>query len=204
AVLRAGFWHESLGRPVQIIVPKVALPWRRIDLSLLDEAARQRRLADILVQERAERFDLSAPPLLRFTLIRLAAESHRLVLTHHHIFVDGLAIPFLVQEVLAFYAHGGDARWLGDVLPRVTPYRDYLAWIAAQDHGAEIAAWREALAGLSEPTRLAPYDPKRALLAPEQLTLALSTSLTAALAAQGRRHRGPLHTPMPAGWGDLP
>ena len=47
--------------------------------------------------------------------------------------------------------------------PRVTPYRDYLAWIAAQDRAAAIAAWREALAGLEEATRLAPHDPGRAL-----------------------------------------
>ena len=37
-------------------------------------------------------------------------------------------------------------------LPRVTPYRDYLAWIARQDHDAAVAAWRETLAGLDEPT----------------------------------------------------
>ena len=41
-------------------------------------------------------------------------------------------------------------------LPRVTPYRDYLAFIAGQDRAAALAAWREALAGLEEGTRLAP------------------------------------------------
>ena len=71
ASLRAGFQHENLSRPVQIIVPRVEVPWRSIDLSLLDEAARAERLADILAEDCAERFDLSAPPLLRFALIRL-------------------------------------------------------------------------------------------------------------------------------------
>ena len=47
-------------------------------------------------------------------------------------------------------------------LPRVTPYRDYLAWLAAQDRAAAIAAWREALAGLEEATHVAPPDPARA------------------------------------------
>ena len=59
ASLRAGFRHESLSRPVQIIVPQVAAPWRSIDLSLLDEAEREQRLAGILAQDRAERFDLA-------------------------------------------------------------------------------------------------------------------------------------------------
>ena len=38
ASLRAGFQHENLSRPVQIIVPQVTAPWRSIDLSLLDDA----------------------------------------------------------------------------------------------------------------------------------------------------------------------
>ena len=40
ASLRAGFRHENLSRPVQIIVPRVEAPWRSIDLSLLDDADR--------------------------------------------------------------------------------------------------------------------------------------------------------------------
>ena len=38
ASLRASFRHENLSRPVQIILPRVTVPWRRIDLSLLDDA----------------------------------------------------------------------------------------------------------------------------------------------------------------------
>src|SRR5262249_51012661 len=37
ASLRAAFEHENLSRPVQVIVPQVAVPWRSIDLSLLND-----------------------------------------------------------------------------------------------------------------------------------------------------------------------
>ena len=63
---------------------------------------------DILTQDRAERFDLASPPLLRCTLIRLAADQHRLVLTSHHILMDGWSMPILVQELLTLYAQRGD------------------------------------------------------------------------------------------------
>ena len=46
---------------------------------------------------------------------------------------------------------GGD----GAALARVTPYRDYLAWLARQDRAAALAAWQEALAGLEEATHVA-------------------------------------------------
>src|ERR1044071_7048258 len=99
-----------------------------------------------------ERLDLSAPPLMRFALIRLSAERHRLLISNHHLLMDGWSAPILVSEILAAYAARGSA----DALPSVTPYRDYLAFLAGQDHAAALGVWREALNGLEEGTRLAP------------------------------------------------
>ena len=185
---------------MQIIVPRVAPPWRSIDLSLLDDsgprAAPGRHPGGRIAPSASI---LPAPPLIRFTLIRLSADEHRLVLTNHHILMDGWSMPVLVQELLTLYAHKGDAA----ALPRVTPYRDYLAWIAAQDRAAAIAAWREALAGLEEATRLAPHDPGRAPVAPEQITLSLSETLTAALSRQARRQGLTLNTFIQAAWAIL-
>ena len=199
ASLRAAFQHENLSRPVQVIVPKVVPPWRNIDLSLLHAADREQRLAGILAEDRAERFDLASPPLIRSTLIRLSTDEHRLVLTHHHVLMDGWSTPVVAQELLTLYAHKGDA----GALPRVTPYRDYLAWIAAQDRAAATAAWREALAGLEEGTRLASPDRARAPIAPEQIALDLSESLTAALTRQARAQGLTLNTFIQAAWAIL-
>ena len=71
ASLRAGFRHEQLSRPVQVIVARRAVPWRLIDLSGHDAAAQQRELTAIVEADRLERFDLAVPPLMRFALIRL-------------------------------------------------------------------------------------------------------------------------------------
>ena len=53
---------------------------------------------------------LPLPPLMRFALIRLAAEQHRVVLTHHHLLMDGWSLPVLVGELLRLYAHKGIVR----------------------------------------------------------------------------------------------
>ena len=121
------------------------------------------------------------------------------MLTTHHMVLDGWSMPVLVGELLTLYAHRGDA----DALPRVTPYRDYLAWLAGQDRAAAVAAWREALAGLEEGTRLASPDPGRAPVVPEQIVLALSASVTAALTQQARQRGLTLNTVMQAAWGIL-
>ena len=46
ASLRAGFRHEQLSRPVQVVVARAAVPWRLIDLSGHDAAEQQRELSE--------------------------------------------------------------------------------------------------------------------------------------------------------------
>ena len=172
-------------RPVQVVLPRVAAPWRLIDLSGLDAAGQQERLTEIVEDDRLERFDLAAPPLIRFALIKLAAERHRLLISNHHLLMDGWSAPILVRELLEVYGRGGSAAWL----PRVTPYRDYLALIARQDRAAALSAWRESLAGLEEGTRLAGLLTRaaaadrnpaaRQAVAPERIELSLGGGLSA-------------------------
>jgi hypothetical protein len=199
SALRAGFHNEGLGRPVQVILPEVPLPWRTVDLSTLDGPAREEHLANFLAHDRAQRFELSCAPLLRFTLIRLALDRHQLVFTHHHIVMDGWSLPVLVKELLTLYVQRGDS----GILPQVTPYGRYLAWIATQDPVKAQAAWQSELAGLEEPTLLAPVQPGRALTMPERITCELTEGLTQALTRQARAHGLTLNTILQGAWAIL-
>ena len=198
-MLRAGFQHDGLARPVQVIVPHVRIKWYSIDLSSFHEAEREDRLTHLLTQDRRERFDLSAAPILRCTLIRVGSDEHQLMPTNHHILMDGWSLPILVRELLALYADKADA----GALPRLTPYRDYLAWLARQDRIAAIAAWREVLAGLEQPTRLVEHEVERARRDPEELTLSVGTALTATLTQRARDNGVTLNTIVQAVWGIL-
>ncbi|MEU7469472.1 amino acid adenylation domain-containing protein, partial [Streptomyces sp. NPDC044984] len=152
ANLRAAFVHDVTDTPVQVIARDPGLPWRTADLSGLpdtEQAAQSDRIADA---ELAERFDPARPPLLRAALLRLGDKRHRLVLTHHHLLLDGWSVPVLARDLFALYAAGGPAA----TLPRVAPYGDYLRWLAAQDRDQAHAAWARALDGVDEPTLVAP------------------------------------------------
>ena len=187
ASLRAGFRHEGLSRPVQVIVPR-ARGAVAADRSV--GAGRGRSASGgwsgLWRQDRLERFDLGAPPLMRFALIRLAADRHRLVLSNHHLLMDGWSAPVLVRELLTLYARGGDAA----ALPRVTPYRDYLAFIAGQDRGggACVLAGGAGRAGGGDAAGAARCG-GGAAVAPEQIVLALEAALSAALSGRARGQR---------------
>ncbi|WP_203925095.1 condensation domain-containing protein, partial [Rugosimonospora africana] len=67
ANLRAGFRYRRSGQPVQVIPREVVVPWRQVDLSGLPQADREAELTRLLTEDRDHRFDMSRPPLVRFT-----------------------------------------------------------------------------------------------------------------------------------------
>ena len=200
ASLRAGFQHENLNRPVQVIVSSAVPRWESIDLSELDTAGRDARVAEIVARDRAEPFALGSPPLIRFTLIRLGRQEHRLLLTSHHILLDGWSLPVLVRELFSIYAQKGD----GASLPRVTPYRDYLAWIAAQDrHRLTMAGLAGGLRQPEEPAALWRKTRGGRELRPKRSALRWNESATAALSQAARRQGLTLNTYVQAAWSIL-
>ncbi|AHH95957.1 non-ribosomal peptide synthetase [Kutzneria albida] len=197
ANLRAGFAYDGLGRAVQVVLREVDLPWSEHDLSALDEAELAAEIERITVADRARRFDTGSAPLLRFMLLRLAEDRYRLVLTNHHIVLDGWSIPLVARELFALYVTGGE-----DVdLPPVVPYRNYLAWVAAQDAEDARRHWQQVLDGVDGPTLIAPPDPARAPVVPDEITVAVPGDLAGRLVDVARECGITLNTLMQAAWG---
>ncbi|MFE3627869.1 amino acid adenylation domain-containing protein [Streptomyces goshikiensis] len=194
--LRAGFWHEGVPQPVQFVPAEVSFALGRVDLSDDPSPSAVRRV------ERAElnhRFALHKPPLLRMALARRGPDDHLLIVTVHHVLVDGWSMPLLVGDLLALYENGGDLA----ALPPVRPYREYLAWLRRQDAPAAEGAWRGALAGLDGATLVAPSDPSRTSVRPGVHRLELSEGATAGLKAAARRLGTTPSTVIEAAWGLL-
>ncbi|GGQ17981.1 hypothetical protein GCM10010249_40670 [Streptomyces roseolilacinus] len=182
--LRAAFRHEGTAEPVQVICDDVRLPWAEHDLSALPGERRAREARRLAAEDRDRRFDMAAPPLLRFLLLRLGDGRSRLLLTAHHILWDGWSTATLLRELFTLYARGGDAR----ALPPATGHRAHLAWLARQDREASRHAWATALKDLAGPTLVAEGAPEPA---PRQEHLSgeldeeLTGRLTARLSARG-------------------
>ncbi|MFE2875049.1 amino acid adenylation domain-containing protein [Streptomyces roseus] len=183
--LRSAFTDQGLDGPAQIVVESVEVPWDAVDLGGLGAADREREWRRLLAADRARRFDLERPPLVRFTLVRFGAAEHRLVMTNHHIVWDGWSSAVLLRELLTGYAEQTSGAASGAVAEAV-PYRSHLDWLARQDDGAAETAWSTALAGLEEPTLLGAADPNRIDALPERIAVELSAELTARLTARAR------------------
>jgi pristinamycin I synthase-3/4 len=190
--LRAGFVHRGLETPVQVVQDRVEVPWHTHDLSGLTPAEQEEREAAVLTEDAALRFDLTAPPLLRFTLLRFSDTRHRLLVADHHILLDGWSTPLLWEELFALYR--------GEEPGPVTPFREYLAWLSRQDHEEAADAWRAYLAGVPGPTRVAPAEPAPGVL-PHTTSALLSEELTDALTRACARAGVTLNTALQTAWG---
>ncbi|EID54023.1 non-ribosomal peptide synthetase [Saccharomonospora xinjiangensis] len=162
-VLRAGFTGDGAARPVQYLADGVEVPIIEHVVDGEDEAS------ETLALDRRRRFDLTQPPLFRLLVLRMPDGRDRLVVTHHLVLWDGWSAWLVLEDLLSLYEGQRD-------LPRPGSYRDYLAWLATQDDGAALDAWRATLAGLTEPTLLGGENARPSIPADVHATLSRQDS----------------------------
>ncbi len=179
---------EQFDQPVQIIPADPMAAWQYIELDS------EEQVQQVCAADRAAVCDLAEPPAFRVALIRTAEERHRVVLTNHHIVLDGWSLPILLGEIFAGY--------YGQRMPAATPYRRFVSWLADRDLEVARAAWREVLAGLDTPTLVAP--PSRSGLGRRGATSSrVPEQTTRALVELARACHTTVNTVLQAAWAQL-
>ena len=181
-VLRSAFWADDVPHPVAAIVIDPDVTPEVVDLSDLSEIGEH--LDRITADDRLRTFELPAPPLARFTVIRTRRHD-RLIFSYHFLLLDGWSREQLLRELFAEYAAARTGTPAGLPAPHAD-FTDYLSWLAGRDRDASARRWAEALSGLPGPSLLVPAavgtEPTLAL----RLDVTLSEDRTAALIARAR------------------
>ena len=84
-LLRVSFAATHRGQPVQLVHRHCPIPWQYHDLTDLDPDTGRERSLGFECTDRQTRFTLDQAPLIRATLLRLAPNQHRLLLTQHQL-----------------------------------------------------------------------------------------------------------------------
>jgi len=193
--LRTTFAWKHGKAPVQIVHRRAPLDWRVEPATDLDA---------FLERDRAQGFQLEKAPPLRMTLIRQGEDRHTLVLTHHHLIVEGWSWSILSRE--AFDAYRALQRGEQPEQAAVSPtFRDFVAWLGRQDHSEAESWWRAELADLAAPTPLpmARPAPPQTSRHWEEETRPLPAALAEALATAARRERVTQAAVFQVAWGIL-
>ncbi|AVE03295.1 non-ribosomal peptide synthetase [Pseudomonas palleroniana] len=191
-ILRSGFlWQTELEQPLQVVYKQARLPFTELDWR--ERADRAQALDDRAQAARTQGFVLEQAPLLSLSVVRTAASSYHLIYTNHHMLMDGWSGSQLFGEVLQQYA--------GEALPAPTGrYRDYIAWLQAQDKAVSEAFWKDQLANLREPTRLAREVRDAQPGANGEYRLSLDAAQTEQLKAFAQRNKVTLNTLVQGAW----
>jgi amino acid adenylation domain-containing protein/FkbM family methyltransferase len=211
--LRTSFHWQDLPKPLQVVEKPSGVPldwtvvdWRERATTPEPNERLDERFEELVAADRARPFQLSKAPLERLTLVREAAERHRLLWSFHHLLLDGWSIPLVLADVFAFYR--AETTGAEPELPPVTPYRDYILWLKAQDPAASEEYWRRALAGFTEPTPVALDAPGPGTATPEGeaglSTLRREVAVSRAeLEATAKAFRVTVNTLVQGAWGLL-
>ncbi|HSS48117.1 MAG TPA: amino acid adenylation domain-containing protein [Thermoanaerobaculia bacterium] len=113
-------------------------------------------------REAAERFDFERGPLIRALLLRLRDDQHRLVLTCHHVILDGRSLSLLLAELSDLYR--GELTGAPANLPPALSLASFLSREQQRQAGNESARaleyWVDEL-GARAPVLDLPYDRPR-------------------------------------------
>ncbi len=208
--------HETLrttfdsdqGKPFVVIHEhlKPAIDFR--DLSDTEPVERERRARRIAAEEAVKPFNLHDGPLMRLTVIRLAEQSHLLILNMHHIISDGWSTSVLMHEVSLLYrafANGGE----NPLPPLPLQYTDYAIWqrrwLVDEVLEQQLAYWKEKIGPNPPPLQL-PTDfarPAMQTFNGAVLDHSLDGKLTEAVKELALKNNHTLYMVLMAAWNTL-
>ncbi|HEV7590472.1 MAG TPA: amino acid adenylation domain-containing protein, partial [Longimicrobium sp.] len=154
--------HESLrtayraqdGQVVQVVEAEVRSPVEVIDVRDRigpDFGAGVRRL---VAEDGIRPFDLTQPPLMRISLLRVSDERYAQIVNVHHIATDGWSMPLIcreIDELYSAYQAGLPSPYPEDPALR---YVDYAVWqrrtLVGESLDKQVRFWRDHLAGAEQ------------------------------------------------------
>ncbi len=149
--LRTTFAEGADGEPHQVVAPFQPPGLPRVDLASLPAARARAEAGRQAAREARRAFDLERGPVARALLLRLGEEQHELLFCCHHIAFDGWSMGILGRQLGALYS----AFAAGRPSPLAAPafqVGDFAVWqrrwLAGEALEAQLAYWRERLAGI--------------------------------------------------------
>lgn len=193
---------------LQIIHPAMPITLPITPLDAVAEASREEKLWESIRAEASAPIDLAAGPLVRALLFRLADQDHVLMITTHHIIVDGWSQSVIQQDLWAIY----DAL-TKETQPNLPPmpiqYGDFAhwqeEWLKSDAATEQIGYWKKRLQPplpvLEFPTDRPPTN--RPASHPAMETLLFSPDLTQSLKELTRAEGVTFFTVMLTGYAAL-
>ncbi|MBP2436782.1 non-ribosomal peptide synthetase [Microbacterium amylolyticum] len=201
AVLRTAISYRNTDDPFQVVMRERTMPVEVVDLRRDGDALS--RLDDVKAADRFRGFDLAADPLMRATVLLVDDDTTHLLLTFHHIVLDGWSLGPLFATLFEYL---GEAQERGEIIQRREehPFGRYIDWCQSVPSADAEHFWAERLSGYERKT-LIPVDAAVSVDATvtRMHTVQLGSEVVSAMARASREWRVSASTIFHAAWGVL-
>jgi len=201
AVLRTAFVHEGIENPLQVVLRDRPPEFRSRDWRGMALDEQQRRIDQFRREDRSRGFDLQRDVLLRVSLFRLADDLHELVLSYHHMVIDGWCLSVVYRDLVDSYhalCQGQEPH-----LPPVAPYRRFIDWLAGRDRWEARRYWGLYTAGYDQAATFARWRSGSGGPQMSETQLVLDASVTKGLKRLAAESEVTLSTVLQCLWGLL-
>jgi amino acid adenylation domain-containing protein/non-ribosomal peptide synthase protein (TIGR01720 family) len=152
SILRTSIHGEGLKEALQVVSKEVEPTWELLDWSAKPLTKIESSWIEYLNHDRLKPLDLSAAPVMRFTLIRLEQGRWKFLWSLPALFLDGWSWPIVFREASVRYKALLENR--SPQLDPAPPYANYLAWLMRRPLRESDDFWKKSFADFAAPTAL--------------------------------------------------
>lgn len=137
-VLRTVFDYED--DPIQIVINDQSLDFEELDATSHNY---KEVITRILQKDLKKGFDLQKGPLIRLKSVKLNGKTSFIMMSYHHMIIDGSSIPLLLEELRKYYMELSTKKQIDFVFR--TPYKEYIRWLSSQKTIEAQKYWKDYL-----------------------------------------------------------
>ncbi|MCG7410875.1 non-ribosomal peptide synthase/polyketide synthase, partial [Paenibacillus sp. ACRRX] len=207
SVLRTNFysWH---GEPLQVVFRDRHIEFTHEDMRAYPLAEQVAFMEEIVARDKQRGFNLEQDALVRVTLVQISHTRSHVLWSSHHILMDGWCLPQLTEELFDSYSlfmKQPDSP-AASAESNLSPYSQYIEWLAQQDAETAAQYWDDYLAGYDQQTvvpRSSTTDRSGAPYVLAHASANLSAELSSRMQRVAKQHQVTLNTLVQAAWGIL-
>ena len=147
-ILRTAFVYSKTKKPMQIVLKQRTVDFIFWDVSQYQD--KNKIVASIIDNEYHHKFNLEQDFLLRIRVLKIENGKYKLILTYHHIIMDGWCLSLLIEELLENYL-GENSQLRKNVS---NDFDSYIRWLQNQSTDEGMRYWKKYLNGFSGKTEI--------------------------------------------------
>ncbi|SYX84223.1 non-ribosomal peptide synthetase [Paenibacillus alvei] len=199
-ILRTNFDSNHFKENMQIVYKSREPEFTYLDIRDLP-SDKEAYIEQLVIEDRRRGFDLSNDILIRLFIVRMSEREYSLMLSNHHIILDGWSFGIISSELFDIYnlllCNTPSAA------KKVQPYEAYIKWIGSQDKTAALNYWSTYLKGYDTTIDIPFKKASTTQGKPQEVILHLDKSLTKQIELLAQQHTVTVNTIFQSIWAIL-